>query len=295
VSDAQPRGGASGLVRAFPILSYVAVAYLWSWSLWLFTRAAFGPAPAPDHSALWFTFLILGAIGPTMSAIACTALQGGKPAVGQLLRRYLIWRVPIGWYLAAILIPWAYFLSGAGIYTLRGGTLGPLHNPGVLALLIAVVAALPAGPICEELGWRGYLLPALQRNRGALASSLIVGFFWWLWHAPLMWMAGGTLISGVPVTLGSLALYLAWVAGVAVLFTWIANHTRGSVLLAVLVHAGLNSGIVPLFFPEASASALRAANYWSVIAVWVGVVTLVLIYGPARLSRKVKEAVPSGR
>lgn len=46
-----------------------------------------------------------------------------------------------------------------------------------------VVTVIIVG-IFEELGWRGFLLPRLQRGRSALAAALIMGLMWLPWHLP---------------------------------------------------------------------------------------------------------------
>ena len=41
-----------------------------------------------------------------------------------------------------------------------------------------------AGPLGEELGWRGTALPRLLARWGALTSSLILGSVCWTFHTP---------------------------------------------------------------------------------------------------------------
>lgn len=41
------------------------------------------------------------------------------------------------------------------------------------------------GPLGEELGWRGILLPALEMRFGWLGAALLIGAIWAVWHAPL--------------------------------------------------------------------------------------------------------------
>ncbi|WP_144440314.1 CPBP family glutamic-type intramembrane protease [Limnochorda pilosa] len=46
-------------------------------------------------------------------------------------------------------------------------------------------------------GWRGYALPRLQRRFNALVSSLVLGFLWWLWHLPLVFIPGKFMVTGL--------------------------------------------------------------------------------------------------
>lgn len=47
------------------------------------------------------------------------------------------------------------------------------------------------GPLGEELGWRGFAQNALQKKYSLLISSVIIGFFWGLWHSPLWFLTTG--------------------------------------------------------------------------------------------------------
>jgi uncharacterized protein len=105
-----------------------------------------------------------------------------------------------------------------------------------LAFLAFAVFVPIFGPVPEEIGWRGYALDALQARLSALAASLLLGAAWALWHAPLLFIAGyyadGTLPEPVLFTVAILVN--------SVLYTWIYNHTRRSVLAAILLHFMIN-------------------------------------------------------
>jgi hypothetical protein len=86
----------------------------------------------------------------------------------------------------------------------------------------------------EELGWRGYLLPRLLIRHRAVAASLILGLYWWLWHLPSVWTAGGALEGQPPW------LLLADLLAKSLFFTYVFLGTQGSVLIAILLHASTN-------------------------------------------------------
>ncbi|MBW6394119.1 MAG: CPBP family glutamic-type intramembrane protease [Thermus sp.] len=108
--------------------------------------------------------------------------------------------------------------------------------------LVLILSALVAGAtvnllaaLGEELLWRGYLWERLK-ERGFWPASLEIGFWWGLWHAPLI-LAGHNYprepLLGVPMMiLFTLALTpgLLWV-----------REKAGSVLAAALFHGTLNA------------------------------------------------------
>jgi hypothetical protein len=85
--------------------------------------------------------------------------------------------------------------------------------------------------------WRGFALPRLQTRFNSLTASLILGGLWAAWHLP------NSLIPGLEYYLTAFPVFLVYVVSMTVLFTWLANHTRGSVWIAWLFHAAIN---VPL-------------------------------------------------
>lgn len=88
----------------------------------------------------------------------------------------------------------------------------------------------------EEVGWRGYLQPALERKFRYVGSVLMVGVIWALWHLPL-WLIVGTVQSALPF-----GMYLFLAIILSVTFTTIYKYTK-SVLLCILSHAWFNGCI----------------------------------------------------
>ena len=145
----------------------------------------------------------------------------------------------------------------------------------------------------EEVGWRGYALPALQARYSALVSSVVLGALWALWHLPHFFNPD-LHYSRMPFV-----LQLVFQIPAAILFTWVFNSTRGSVLLAILMHAVLNAssrlwGAMPEYSVEPPTAAEAAAqtvhiNVMFAIVVGVAALVVVLVYGPRNLSRHPRE------
>lgn len=47
-----------------------------------------------------------------------------------------------------------------------------------------------AGPLGEELGWRGFAQIELQKRHTPLIASIIIGFWWGMWHLPIWFTSG---------------------------------------------------------------------------------------------------------
>lgn len=221
------------------IYQYFFFAFLISWVLW---------SPFYFSKCVSEFWALPGAWGPTISAILVTWMHDGKTGVKQLLKKLLIWRVSIKYYLFAIglsafLVIAAMFLANLFFYVdlnfssiPRG--MGLEDNAILLSLLLLpvlfLITTLVGGPIAEELGWRGFAQEKLQLKYGETPTGLVIGFFWVLWHLPLMVF--------LPQGVGHMPIiaYVIVMINMSVLFAWLFNKTRGSVFLAVLFHAGMN-------------------------------------------------------
>jgi membrane protease YdiL (CAAX protease family) len=210
--------------------------------------------------------LLIG-YGIVIAAIVSTAIVSGKAGVGALLRRFLVWRVGGQWYAAALGLPLVLLLLAVGLNSLLTGTppdfsryfareiFGPGLSPWVLLLPYFLFALLTNG---EEIGWRGYTLPRLQKRFSPLVASLILGVVWGLWHLPRYFYLDTTLGGGRGI--GEFPVELAKILPHAILYTWIFNRTRGSLLLVSLFHAAWNTFWVLL--PMQGAALAEAVIYW---------------------------------
>ncbi len=120
---------------------------------------------------------------------------------------------------------------------------------------------------------------------------MILGVIWTLWHLPLFFNPA----TGYYIT--PFWVFLVFQLPVSILITWVFNSTRGSVLMAMILHAMLNASSSPLWraIPEfstieATTTAVITYNYLLQAAVlWVGAIVLVLVYGATNLSRKPRQ------
>jgi membrane protease YdiL (CAAX protease family) len=257
----------TGIVKRYPFISFAILSYLLSWWAWLVP-------PMRDVG------LVVLPHGPSIAAIIITAIVGGRPAVKQLLSRFIPRWAHLKWYgigmgltiVITLTAVWLNVLFGAPAPTAAQWGSWPERLP------FFVFAFLMFGAM-EELGWRGFGQAHLQKERSALASALIVAVAGVIWHLPLF-LTGNIELPDVPLIFAGYIVY-----------AWLFNSTGGSVLVTMLTHAMNNtvSGewISPWFTGADSVrqSALLAV-LWSVAAIVV-----IALAGPARLTRRPMEGI----
>ena len=255
------------LVKRHPIITFFVLAYALSWWIWIlyaFNVTFLGP---------------IFALGPFLAAIIVTALTRGTAGLKALLSRMVRWRVGLGWYAAALLLPVAVYVVAVSLNILLGASASTAEQFGSWYLIFPLFAyslLFPlSGAFGEELGWRGYALPRVQARLWALSAALVIGVIQTAWHLPLFMSDRST--SPVPLILGYM--------GLGILATWVFNNTRGSVLLTMLLHASFNTNAG--FFGEMFAGADLVRMGWLLAAGWcVAALVVVVVAGPKHLSRK---------
>jgi len=207
--------------------------------------------------------IVLIAYSASLAALITTAVCRGDFTVGSLLRQTLKWRVDPRWYVLALTGPAVLVLASNGIYRLAGGD--PQWSAFLdVGVITSGLGALIAGSLGEEIGWRGFAQPLLQRRYGALRAAAIVGVIWSAWHLWPLIAPGGSDLFGE----ANIAQTFVRLIATSIIYAWIYNRTNGSVLLVMLAHAGHNIAI-DLMPPANDTVGLMVAFAYLTVAVVV--------------------------
>jgi uncharacterized protein len=285
--------GTSGLknvLQAHPLISFFVLAFAGTWLLdapMVLGQDGLGVLPFKVPVPVYVVLFLLSAYsGPTLAALLTTHATEGKIGIKAFFRRYTMWRVGVGWYFIALLgYPLLYVIVGT-IW------LGPValqtiaaHWTAFFFVCLPGVLILP-GIITwgEEAGWRGFGLTHMQAGYGALKASLVVGFLHGIWHLPAFLLVNGPVANG-PFNLYRFALSTGIIMAVTVIWTWVFNNARQSILIAVLIHAS-SDAVQPLMriwipnFP-------KPASY-TVLAVYLLISLILIVVTRGKLSYRKK-------
>jgi membrane protease YdiL (CAAX protease family) len=151
--------------------------------------------------------------GPAVAAIG-VAFGSGSPR--ELIARVARWRFGLKWYAVALLGPVLLQAMALGLNVLLGGP--PPNVPdltGTVALGVVLALGQSLLTSCEEIGWRGFLLPRLLERFSPLEASLVVGLVWAAWH--LVFLA----LLNVPLTTTPVPALTVFGLATSVVLTWL--------------------------------------------------------------------------
>lgn len=147
------------------------------------------------------------------------------------------------------------------------------ESPFVLILFIILFGSFSGAVVNfpfvlgEELGWRGFLLKQLN-NYSLTKKSIIIGFFWGLWHFPLIMY--GLNFDKSPY-LGALIMTIFCIVAS---FTFISLFEKSNSIIApTLLHGSINATAPGLFFLIKDGDSL----YTSPVGI-IGVLAILLTY-----------------
>jgi len=111
-------------------------------------------------------------------------------------------------------------------------------------VVISLFIFMMVGIWGEEIGWRGFALPRLQKTFHPVLASLFIGVIWAIWHLPLFFMEGSQQAQ-----LGMTYFFLATL-GYSILYSWVYNGSKESLFMIWLLHSMNNATVsyTMLFF-----------------------------------------------
>jgi hypothetical protein len=246
------------LIRRHSFVTFVLLAYLLSWLVVVPTRGLLLP---------W---------GPMLAALIVVGLAEGKAGVKNWWKQVTQGGAGLRWVGLAVAIPVIIPLSAAALNILLGAPV-PQHIDWSTPLRVLPMLLLVSG-MWEEPGWTGYALPRLFKRfgtapYGALVATLIVAAIRTGWHLPLM-LHGHIYWTDIVLVIAA-----------QIVFAWLFNRSRESVLVVMLCHL-TNNLIAGEFVQQLFSGADWVRLYWLWAVLWgllaVGVIVLA---GPALARR----------
>jgi membrane protease YdiL (CAAX protease family) len=137
---------------------------------------------------------------------------------------------------------------------------------------LLVLQILTTG-VAEEPGWRDFAQPRLQDRYGPVPGSLILGPLWGAWHLPLFlteWAGWPDVDWTMPVEFVAGSILLG------IVLTWVFNASGGSVPMAMLVHANVNT-LFSLMWPQIFPSLDAFRDSLHALVIGAGVTALLLV------------------
>ena len=231
--------------RVWPLAIFFCLAAASTWVVWLWPVNTRGRVPLSVLGLeITIPFLlmkiVIGSCLPGILAVVWARFEG-KGQFQRLLSTLTRWRTSLDWYALVFTLPWAVFLVAQNVVLFFYPVKHPLRSLGFLNIF---VSTLPFGPLWEELAWRAFALRKLETRYSRLASALIIGAYWAVWHIPLRLLdVNPSNPAVIPILLTSSTNVLAW----SVVWAYIYHSSSESLPVVILLHATYNAAWSQVF------------------------------------------------
>ncbi len=246
-------------IKKHAFLLFLVLTFLISWAPWVMT----------GQSMLVF--------GPTIAGIILIVITRGKEGLRDIVNQILRVQVRLRWWLIALLLPCAVAFAAIAINALAGN-----EAPGFeffsgqwhLILLFFLVTFI-GGPLGEEIGWRGFSVPYLQRKTTPLLTALIIGIAWGGWHLPEFFTAGALHHQMGAVYI---PLFVLSETALSIIMTWLYNKTNSSLLIAGLLFHNVENFWSVALTTNATTDALQGGQTSVNMNLWILSVIIYTIF-----------------
>ena len=111
-------------------------------------------------------------------------------------------------------------------------------------MIVALFLFMMVGIWGEEVGWRGFALPQLQKKYHPILASLILGAIWAVWHLPAFF------VENSPQAQQGMTFFFLATLGYSILYSWVYNGSKESLFMIWVLHSANNATVsyTMLFF-----------------------------------------------
>jgi membrane protease YdiL (CAAX protease family) len=248
------------------------ITFLWTWFFWIipliFSVIGIITDDNVYSSAIATPLLVIGSFGPAIGAFVSLRTIDGKGAIKKYLKSFLSlkfgWKV---WLLIFLIFGLAQFVAWIIPEFFGEKRIEPYIPFYMFPIYLLAMTFFGGGN--EELGWRGYILPYLEKKFGLIFGSLILGVIWAAWHLPLWFIPGSSQMYM------NFLVYAFITIGYSYIFSWVIAASGKRLLSGLITHGVVNSFSVifpPIIF-DLNANQIRFWIYGSImLVIGIGIV-----------------------
>ena len=216
---------------------FVVCAYAFFWAVILLIGIVVITGLLPGEGAPMNLMIALGSWTPTITLLVLFKKIFPGSSIKTFYRN--AFKERLNWKMLAVtaIVQILIFISAVSIVALtKKVSLVNLLDLSLHTIGMGFVWTLIQGATGEESGWRGFLLPSIEKKSGVIKSSIIVGIIWGFWHAPLWFFSSGyTGIRLVQYIIG----FLISVISLAIIMG-ICNNRCRNLFVPMLIHFMFN-------------------------------------------------------
>ncbi len=257
----------SAMIKRRPLIAMYIIMFSIAWSV-MIPQALYSQGMRSAPLPVFFEIFIGWSAG--IAAITVSAIVAGRAGVREIFGRFLIWRVGLKWYLVGGFLLAGIILGGIGLHVLFGGVMPviPVAGKPLWEIVLTFVLLIVMGFLfnTEETVWRGFAVPRLQTRYGALIATLLIAIPEVSLHLPLFWTRGNPFYETVGVY-----WFSAFSLAAVVIYVYVFNMTKGSLIIVTLMHASQNA------WSNLLSDNSARPFYFTVVVIWMIAIALIFI------------------
>ncbi len=225
-------------------------------------------------------FFILGGASPFIAAFITTRKQFGVDGSKNLFRQFIKRETSMIYFIIPIILQFAIAISAILLLNLFSSE--DFLDFKVLVGFIPILISLFLQNMWEEIGWRGYSLPALQEKFSALHASILIGLLVAIWHWPHFIVKDSVMM----INYHNFLYFTIMMILISIQQTWLYNSSEGNLTVSTLNHSALNTFGFLFFIKQDVSYQVFPFLFLSNLIVTI---LITIIFKPDNLSRRSRQ------